>query len=62
LWVRHEATLKCRGTGIGGFRGREPKPDELWISDVPLASGSGAVALHAPPDELSCWDWPPGQP
>ncbi len=56
-WVRHEALLKCRGTGVGGTRagacGRE-----VWIAQLypgPLASG--AIALEQPPRVMRCWDW-----
>jgi 4'-phosphopantetheinyl transferase len=59
-WVRHEAKLKCLGTGIGraaaGTGGREP-----WIAELEMGAGaSGAVALERAPHELCCWDWPQG--
>jgi 4'-phosphopantetheinyl transferase len=51
-WVRHEAALKCLGTGIGGEGGAG------WIAELPLgARGAGAVALTGVPSELRCWDW-----
>jgi len=58
-WVRHEAKLKCLGTGIGrsaaGTDGSEP-----WIAELEMGAGaSGAVALERAPHELCCWDWPP---
>ena len=50
-WVRHEAELKCRGTGIGaaaaGPNGREP-----WIAELevgPRAAGAVAVAVEVSP-------------
>jgi 4'-phosphopantetheinyl transferase len=57
LWVRHEAKLKCRGTGIG-----EPPPDagpgELWITELDVGGqAAAAVAADAPPGELRLWDW-----
>ena len=56
-WVRHEAELKCRGTGIGGpeagLGGREPWTAELEVG--PRAAA--AVAAEHPPRELCCWDW-----
>jgi 4'-phosphopantetheinyl transferase len=57
-WVRHEAALKCLGTGIWA-RG-EPDPEhEPWITDLDLGPGAtGAVALETPPQELRCWTWP----
>ena len=54
-WVRHEASLKCRGTGIGGasagVAGGEP-----WIAELDVGAGAtGAVALTAPPAGVRCW-------
>jgi len=56
-WVRHEAKLKCRGTGIGGAGspagGREP-----WSARLEAGAGAAAaVALEHAPRELRCWDW-----
>jgi hypothetical protein len=59
LWVRHEASLKCLGTGIGGSQapvrtgGRAPWIAELGIGD----GGAAAVALDAEPAEVRCWEW-----
>jgi 4'-phosphopantetheinyl transferase len=59
-WVRHEAELKCRGTGIGGgaapIGSRRP-----WIAQLELGAGAaGAVATDVAPATLCRWDWPPG--
>jgi 4'-phosphopantetheinyl transferase len=56
-WVRHEAVLKCRGTGIGGAaaqtNGREP-----WIAELEVGPrAAGAVAVGRLPRELRCRDW-----
>lgn len=55
-WVRYEAALKCRGTGIGAATrevGCEP-----WITELELGSrGAGAVAVERPLRELRCWTW-----
>ena len=57
-WVRVEAELKCRGTGIGA--GNEgPRDDDPWLWLAELEVGpraAGAVALEHPPRELRCWD------
>jgi 4'-phosphopantetheinyl transferase len=64
-WVRHEAVLKCLGTGIAGAGtaqgagGRAP-----WIAELEMgARAAAAVAVPAAPTELRCWDWSkPGPP
>jgi 4'-phosphopantetheinyl transferase len=65
-WVRHEAELKCRGTGIGGAgaEGAEETEEEMgekvWIAELDMGShGAAAVAVARPPRELCCWEWPP---
>jgi 4'-phosphopantetheinyl transferase len=61
-WVRYEAALKCRGTGIGGGAtrgsGGEPWIAELDVGlcDVDLRAAA-AVALERPPRELCCWEY-----
>jgi 4'-phosphopantetheinyl transferase len=57
-WVRWEAALKCRGTGIGGAEqpqaGHEP-----WIRELELgAPGAAAVAVAGGPVAVRCWRWP----
>jgi 4'-phosphopantetheinyl transferase len=70
-WVRHEAALKCRGTGIGAAASdadaSEPRDgDEIvgqgstepWIAELDVGPGAaGAVALERHPSELHCWEW-----
>jgi 4'-phosphopantetheinyl transferase len=57
-WTRHEAALKCRGTGIGGAA-VGARPDEgLWIVDLDVGPGAtAALAVDGPPSELRCFDW-----
>jgi 4'-phosphopantetheinyl transferase len=61
-WVRHEAVLKCLGTGIGGAGAgaeRPGAPGGLWTAELDMGPGaSAAVALDAAPRELCCWIWP----
>jgi len=55
-WVRHEAVLKCRGTGIGGAG--PPSGDAPWVADLDVGHrAAGAVALERPPQSVRCWDW-----
>jgi 4'-phosphopantetheinyl transferase len=56
-WARHEAELKCRGTGIGGAHGGGDA-GATWIAELDVGPGAGAaVALDAAPRELRSWDW-----
>jgi len=57
LWVRHEAKLKCWGTGIGEPSART-SACEPWIADLDVGPrAAAAVAATAPPQRLCCWDW-----
>jgi 4'-phosphopantetheinyl transferase len=57
-WVRHEAALKCLGTGIGGAAAVAEAAEALWIAELEMGpAAAGAVALGAAPDGLCCWDW-----
>ncbi len=56
-WTRHEAELKCLGTGIGGAPlaadARRP-----WTRDLELGDGAAAaVAVAHKPSKLCCWRW-----
>jgi 4'-phosphopantetheinyl transferase len=59
LWVRHEASLKCLGTGIGSARPAAPSGGRApWIAELELGDGgAAAVALDAGRGELRCWEW-----
>jgi 4'-phosphopantetheinyl transferase len=41
-WVRHEATVKCLGTGLGGST---PVGNDVWVTDLDV--GSEAIAALA---------------
>ena len=57
-WVRWEAVLKCRGTGIGGADDPPTGPDP-WVVELdigPLAAA--ALAATDGPCSVRCWQWP----
>jgi 4'-phosphopantetheinyl transferase len=56
-WVRHEATVKCLGTGIGGERvAAQAGSSELWVRQLEVGGGAeAAVAAATEPRELRCW-------
>jgi 4'-phosphopantetheinyl transferase len=59
LWTRHEALLKCQGTGIAGalpLGAGRPAP---WVVelDAPAPGAAAALALDGPPCELRCFEW-----
>jgi 4'-phosphopantetheinyl transferase len=57
-WARHEAELKCLGTGIGGTQ-TDVGVVELWVSELELGHPdiAGAVAAEGQARELCCWQW-----
>jgi 4'-phosphopantetheinyl transferase len=56
-WVRHEAELKCRGTGIGG-PAASPDAPSVWIADLDVGShAAAAVAVEGPPCEVRLREW-----
>jgi 4'-phosphopantetheinyl transferase len=62
LWVRHEAALKCQGTGLAGPAG-SARCDSLWIADLDLgADATAALCVQSGPRELCLRDWPAAQP
>lgn len=57
-WVRWEAVLKCRGTGIGGAdappSGRHP-----WVHELDVgAPAAAALAVDDGPCTVRCRQWP----
>jgi 4'-phosphopantetheinyl transferase len=58
-WVRWEAVLKCRGTGIGGVEGPGTGA-EPWVTDLGLAPpAAAALAVERGPAPVRTWRWPP---
>jgi 4'-phosphopantetheinyl transferase len=57
-WVRHEAALKCLGTGIGAAPAAEAGGRSPWIVELEMGTqAAAAVALTVAPSELRCWEW-----
>jgi 4'-phosphopantetheinyl transferase len=57
-WVRWEAVLKCRGTGIGGAEQQPAGPDP-WVAELPVAPpAAAALAVEGGPCTVRCWRWP----
>jgi 4'-phosphopantetheinyl transferase len=51
LWVRHEASAKLTGAGLGGGR----PAAGTWFADLPMEPGiSAAIALVREPVKLRC--------
>jgi 4'-phosphopantetheinyl transferase len=58
-WVRWEAILKCRGTGIGGAGATHDGP-EPWVHELEIAPpGAAALAAEGGPLAVRRWSWPP---
>jgi 4'-phosphopantetheinyl transferase len=56
-WVRWEAVLKCRGTGIGAGEAPTAGP-EPWIRQLDVgAPAAAALAVEGGPVVVRCWDW-----
>jgi 4'-phosphopantetheinyl transferase len=61
LWVRHEASVKCLGTGLG-TESVDDGADGPVVEDVVLGGGyAGAVAVGATDHELPAEGWGPGR-
>jgi len=57
-WVRHEASLKYLGVGIGGAPALDPC-DEPAVVEIDLDPGAlGALASGTTPREVRFFDWP----
>lgn len=57
-WVRWEAVLKCRGTGIGGADAPSTGPAP-WLHDLDVgAPAAAALAAEDGPCTVRCWQWP----
>ncbi|HEU4701805.1 MAG TPA: 4'-phosphopantetheinyl transferase superfamily protein, partial [Conexibacter sp.] len=58
-WVRWEAVLKCRGTGIGAAA-TAPAGPEPWVADLDVPPpGAAALAVERGPTSVRSWRWPP---
>jgi 4'-phosphopantetheinyl transferase len=58
LWVRWEAALKCRGTGIGGADAA-PGGSDPWLHELDAgAPAAAALAVEGGPCAVRCWRWP----
>jgi 4'-phosphopantetheinyl transferase len=56
-WTRHEARLKCVGTGIGGSA-EDGQLQMLWSVQLDVcANAAAAVAATLTPMEVRCWSW-----
>lgn len=54
-WVAHEATVKCRGLGLGI---EVATPGDLWTAELDIGpDGHAAVAVEGGPCKLHLWDW-----
>lgn len=59
-WVRWEAVLKCRGTGIGGPEREPAGGEEPWVCELGLAPPSAAaLAVAGGPARVRRFRWPP---
>jgi 4'-phosphopantetheinyl transferase len=55
-WTRHEAQLKCLGTGIGA--GEQTGEHPPWVTNLDLGDGiAGAIACEHAPRESKHWTW-----
>ncbi len=58
-WVRWEAVLKCRGTGIGGAEAAPAGPDP-WVCRLDVGPpAAAALAVERGPCEVRCLRWAP---
>jgi 4'-phosphopantetheinyl transferase len=60
-WVRWEAVLKCRGTGIGGADEASATGSEPWVVDLDVdPPAAAALAVERGPVAVLTWRWPLG--
>ena len=59
-WVRWEAVLKCRGTGIGGAEREPAGGEDAWVQELDFdPPGAAALAVEDGPATVRCFRWPP---
>jgi 4'-phosphopantetheinyl transferase len=57
LWTRHEAALKCRGTGLGRAGAGSPGAPVRWVGELELGDhAAGALACSLAPASVRLWD------
>jgi 4'-phosphopantetheinyl transferase len=57
MWARHEAVLKCRGSGIGGAT-EDGAVERPWLVDLEVGPGAaGALAGAGSAREVRCSQW-----
>jgi 4'-phosphopantetheinyl transferase len=57
-WVRWEAVLKCRGTGIGGADAPPTAAADAWVHELKLdPPAAAALAVERGPCAVRCWRW-----
>jgi 4'-phosphopantetheinyl transferase len=66
LWTRHEAALKCRGTGFAAYQsfasGNQVSvgtrgPDATWIAELDVGpQAAGALVSELPPSSVRLWE------
>ncbi|HEX4806963.1 MAG TPA: 4'-phosphopantetheinyl transferase superfamily protein [Conexibacter sp.] len=57
-WVRWEAVLKCRGTGIAGADA-PAADDDPWVRELEIgAPAAAALAVAGGRATVRCWRWP----
>jgi 4'-phosphopantetheinyl transferase len=57
-WVRYEAVVKCRGTGIGGAVDPSAAA-EPWVRELDVGpAAAAALAVEGGTCSVRCWQWP----
>ncbi len=57
-WVRHEAQVKCRGTGITDTDADTDTDESVVVVDIDAGPGyCAALAAATRPEQVRCWDW-----
>jgi 4'-phosphopantetheinyl transferase len=62
LWARHEARLKCLGTGLGSPLPPDPPPMAVETLEVGPGYAGAVAAMGGEPLPLRCWTFDPPLP